>query len=43
MEVGANLTPYSGIIFWGVILTPKRSLKDSFSGVKMTPGIEELK
>ena len=23
---GANLTPYSGVIFWGVILTPKRTL-----------------
>ena len=40
---GANSTPYSGVIFWGVILTPKRSLKNSFSGVKMTPDIEELK
>ena len=40
---GANLTPYSGVIFWGVILTPKRSLKNSFSGVKVTPDIEELK
>ena len=35
---GAILTPYSG-----VILTPKRSLKNSFSGVKVTPDIEELK
>ena len=40
---GANLTPYSGVIFWGVILTPKRSLKNSFLGVKVTPDIEELK
>ena len=40
---GANLTPYNGVIFWGVILTPKRSLKNSFSGVKVTPDIEELK
>ena len=40
---GANLTPYSGVIFGGVILTPKRSLKNSFSGVKVTPDIEELK
>ena len=39
---GANLTPYGGVIFWGVILTPKRSLKNSFSGVKVTPDIEEL-
>ena len=39
----ANLTPYSEVIFWGVILTPKRSLKNSFSGVKVTPDIEELK
>ena len=39
----ANLTPYSGVIFRGVILTPKRSLKNSFSGVKVTPDIEELK
>ena len=38
-----ELTPYSGVIFWGVILTPKRSLKNSFSGVKVTPDIEELK
>ena len=29
--------------FQGVILTPKRSLKNSFSGVKITPDIEELK
>ena len=27
----------------GVILTPKRGLKNSFSGVKVTPDIEELK
>ena len=40
---GVNLTLYSGVIFWGVILTPKRSLKNSFSGVKVTPDIEELK
>ena len=32
-------TPYSGVIFWGVILTPERSLKNSFSGVKVTPDI----
>ena len=38
-----NLTPYSGFIFGGVILTPKRSLKNPFSGIKMTPDIEELK
>ena len=38
-----SLTPYSGVIFRGVILTPKRSLKNSFSGVKVTPDIEELK
>ena len=31
---GVNLTPYSGIIFFGVILTPKRSIKNSFSGEK---------
>ena len=31
------------IYFCGVILTPKRSLKNSFSGVKVTPDIEELK
>ena len=29
---GFNLTPYSGVIFWGVILTPKRRLKNSSSG-----------
>ena len=40
---GANLTPYSGGIFWGVILIPKRSLKNSFLRVKVTPDIEELK
>ena len=40
---GANLTLYSGVIFWGVILTPKSSLKNFFSGVKVTPDIEELK
>ena len=38
---GVNLNPYS-VFFFGVILTPKRSLKNSFSGVKMTPDIEEL-
>ena len=37
---GVNLTPYSGIIFFGVILTPKRSLKNSFPGVKITPDLE---
>ena len=31
------------LFFGGVILTPKRSLKNSFSGVKVTPDIEELK
>ena len=40
---GANSTPYNGVIFGGVILTPKRSLKNAFSGVKVTPDIEELK
>ena len=40
---GANLTPYSDVIFLRVILTPKRSLKNSFSGVKVTPDIEKLK
>ena len=40
---GANLTPYSGVTLWGVILTPKRSLKNFFPGVKVTPDIEELK
>ena len=40
---GVNLTPYSEVIFRGVILTPKRSLKNSFSGVKATLDIEELK
>ena len=34
---GVNLTPYSGLIFERVILTPKRSLKNSFSGVKSPP------
>ena len=43
LSSGANLTPYSGVIFEGVILTPKRSLKNSFSVVKVTPDIEELK
>ena len=33
----------SRVIFLGVILTPKRSLKNSSSGVKVTPDIEELK
>ena len=27
---GVNLTPYSGVIFRGVVLTPKRSLKNPF-------------
>ena len=40
---GANLTPYCGVIFWGVILTPTRGLKNSFSGVKVTPDIDDLK
>ena len=40
---GANLTSYSGVIFYGVILTPKRSWKNYFSGGKVTPDIEELK
>ena len=40
---GVMITPYSGFIFGGVIFTPKRSLKNSFSGVKMTPDIEVLK
>ena len=40
---GANLTRYNGVIFWGVILNPKRSLKNSFSGVKVTQDTEELK
>ena len=40
---GVNLTSYSEAIFGGVMLTPKRSLKNSFSGVKTTPNIEELK
>ena len=30
------------LILGGVILTPKRSLQNSFSGVKVTPDIEEL-
>ena len=36
---GANLTPYSGVIFWGVTLTPKRGLNNPLSGVKVTPDI----
>ena len=31
------------LFFGGVILTPKRSLKNAFSGVQITPDIEELK
>jgi len=31
------------LFFEGVILTPRRSLKNSFSRVKITPDIEELK
>ena len=49
-----TLTPYSEVIYLflfylfnffggGVILTPKRSLQNSFSGVKKTPDTEELK
>ena len=41
--VGLIFTPYSGVIFCGFILTPKRSLKNSFTGVKVTSDIEELK
>ena len=43
---GVIITPLVGLIvtveliFWGVILTPKSSLKNSFSGI--TPDIEEL-
>ena len=37
---GVNLTPYSGVIFFEVILTPKRSLRNSFSGVRTTPDLE---
>ena len=37
---GVNLTPYSGVIVLGVILTPKRSLRTSFSGVKITQDLE---
>ena len=40
---GVNLTPYNKVNLRGVMLIPKWSLKDSFSGVKMTPDIEELK
>ena len=36
---GVNLNPYS-VFFFGVILTPKRSLKNSFSGVKSTLDLE---
>ena len=35
-----NLTPYSEVICLGVILTPKRSLRNSFSGVKIAPDLE---
>ena len=38
---GVNFNPYS-VFFCGVILTPKRSLKNSFSGVKVTPDLELL-
>ena len=38
-----NLTPYSGVILGELFLTPKRSLKNSFLGVKVSPDIEELK
>ena len=40
---GVNLTPYRGVILGGIILTPKRSLKNFSFGVDITPGIEELK
>ena len=36
---GVDLNPYS-VFFFGVILTPKRSLKNSFSGVKSTLDLE---
>ena len=38
-----SMGTYCGFIFVGVILTPKRSLKNSFSGVKVSTDIEELK
>ena len=41
--VGANLTPYSGVIFWGSYLNSKKEFKELFFRSKMTPDIEELK
>ena len=40
---GVNLTPYSGVIFGGSYFNSKKELKNSFSGVKLTPDVEELK
>ena len=44
---GVNLTPYSGVIFFEVILTPKRKFKELFFRSKNNPrfrvNIEELK
>ena len=41
--VGLILTPYSGVQFFGELFElQKGSLKNSFSGVKMTPDMEEL-
>ena len=45
------ITPLVGLIwlltvkfsFWGVFFNSKKSLNNSFSGVKVTPDIEELK
>ena len=39
---GDNLNPNSVFFLCGGILTPKRSLKNSFSGVKVAPDLELL-
>ena len=38
-----NLTPYSGVIFWGSYFNSKKDLKNSFSGVKITSDITPKK
>ena len=35
-----NVTPYSGVIFWGVILTPDWELKELFFRSKNDPNLE---
>ena len=40
---GANLTLYSGVIFWGSYFNSKKEFKELFFRSKNDPDIEELK